>query len=308
MINFTTGPQAKHEKPYIAACRLHQSIYRAEILKEEFGYGPTKNAKNKYGNMLINGEVTGSNFISKEAFRFAKERVHDKQTNKNILIEEYRLFNNMLSSMPMCFNMLADLRQLLINDPQEAHKVLRASFPELKWAYELIYVDVEFIPVDIENYTNDKSAFDGMLLVKDQNGKKGLISIETKYTDVLGDNVAKDKSTKNDLIDKYKIFKPEYADKLKSEGYKQIHRNYLLTYAYAKRNKTPHFANVVISPSFDPYSNEEIEEVINALSKQPESLFKIDLETYVERNISKDLNSKYIKIMKRFKQRYLLKV
>jgi len=76
------GPQSKSDNKFTAKCRLLQSEYRANILKEPYGVGPTKNSKKKYGNMLVNGETTGSNFITKTAFEYAKEKVELKKTNK----------------------------------------------------------------------------------------------------------------------------------------------------------------------------------------------------------------------------------
>ena len=114
------GPQSKSDNAMTAKYRLLQSQYRAEVLKEDFGHGPHKNSKTGYGNMLINGEETGSNCISKAAFDFARKKVEQKKTNKALTIDEFRLFNNMLSSMPMCFNLFSDLRKLLEDDPAEA--------------------------------------------------------------------------------------------------------------------------------------------------------------------------------------------
>ena len=100
------GLYSKSDDPFTAKYRLHQAKYRSEVLKEAQGYGPTRKSKTVYGNYLLNGEVTGSNFISPIAFSYAKERVQDKKTNKALTIDAYRLFNNMLSSMPMCFTCL----------------------------------------------------------------------------------------------------------------------------------------------------------------------------------------------------------
>ncbi|MCK4565289.1 MAG: hypothetical protein KAU94_11520, partial [Verrucomicrobia bacterium] len=114
------GPQSKSGNAMTAKYRLLQSKYRAEVLKEDYGHGPHKNSTSHYGNMLTSGEETGSNFISDAAFEFAKEKVLQKQHNKSLTIDEFRLFNNMLSSMPMCFNLFSDLRALLREDPAEA--------------------------------------------------------------------------------------------------------------------------------------------------------------------------------------------
>jgi len=297
------GPQSESDGVFQAVCRLGQSRYRAEVLKEDYGYGPHEGSEGKYGNMLDNGEESGSNFISKSAFKFAQKKVADKKDNKYLLIDEYRLFNNMLSSMPMCFNLFADLRELLKKDSKEATRVARLLFTEIDWIDELVDVDVEFIPVPIEKYINDRSAFDAMLVVKDKDGIKGLISIETKYTDLLGAKVAADTATKNALVEVGGFFNDKIKTELKDKGYKQIHRNFLLTYAYAVKSGFGHFANVVISPAADKLSVQEIEDMRKDMLIYQDRILKIDLEALVERGLNSG-NGEFTEVMAKFKERY----
>ena len=298
------GPQSKSDRKDIARYRLFQSEHRLKILKEKYGFGPHKISKTRYGNMLINGEETGSNFITDTAFRFAKQKVLDKQIYQFLTIDEYRLFNNMLSSQPMCFNLFSDLRALLLADPDAASSITRQLFSEITWIDRLTYLDVEFIPVPIEQYINDRTAFDAMLLVKDKAGRRGLISVETKYTDVLGDNPSTDTTTKDKLVRAYSIFDDSYRLLLKKTGYKQIHRNYLLTIAYAKAHKIPNYANVIISPEIDRLSEREIGELREHLGKKQKTLLRIPLEDLVLRGI-KCGDRKFAGIMRKFKQRYI---
>lgn len=298
------GPQSPSDSKFTAKCRFHQSKYRADILKEPFGFGPHEKSKNPYGNMLIDGISTGSNFISQSAFLFAKQKVLDKQINKFLTIDEYRLFNNMLSSMPMCFNLFADLRNLLLLDNNEVSRICKLLFQEIDWIENAKYIDVEFIPTPIVDYTNDKSAFDAMIIVEDKKGDKGLISIETKYTDLLGSNSSSDSDIKNSIINKEKMFDSELSGLLANKGYQQIHRNYILTYIYAKKNNFKHFANIVLSPKEDSVSQKEIDEMKSHMLKDWDSILKISLEDFVDRGM-KCGNENIGLLMKKFYQRYL---
>lgn len=297
------GPQVKSDNAFTKKYREIQSKYRAEVLKVPCGFGPYKNSTTKYGNMLINGHKTGNNFISQKAFEFAKQKALDKQINKDLTIEEYRLFNNMLSSMPMCFNLFSDLRALLIIDQEEASQIVKSMFKEITWIEEVIYIDVEFIPVPTSNYIDDKTAFDAMIIVKDKNGDKGLISIETKYTDLLGSNTASKASLKDKIIEENAIFNSELVIELKTKGYKQIHRNYLLTYMYAKNNRFKNFSNVVISPQDDILSLDEINELQSQLLQSKDTIMKIPLEKIVNR-AEECSNYTVTMVMKRFNKRY----
>jgi hypothetical protein len=295
---------SKSDNKFTAKCRALQSKYRKEVLKEPCGKGPYKNSESEFGNMLINGETTGSNFLSKAAFEFAKQKSLDKHINKDLTIDEYRLFNNMLSSMPMCFNLFSDLRKMLLTDNAEVTEIVKLLFKEIDWIDEVNYIDVEFIPTPIKEYTNDKSAFDAMILVEDKKGKKGLISIETKYTDLLGSNISKYSETKNKILRDGKFLDEELMVELKEKGYKQIHRNFLLTYAYAKKNKFSNFVNIVISPEEDKLSIKEINELKNHMIKYKNNIFKISLEVIVQRakgGKNKDISE----LMEKFYKRYL---
>ncbi|MDP3358321.1 MAG: hypothetical protein Q8S41_03130 [Lutibacter sp.] len=292
------------DNKFTAKCRLLQTTYRRDILKEPCGNGPSENSDSKHGNMLINGKVTGSNFISESAFEFAKQKSLDKQIIKDLTIEEYRLFNNMLSSMPMCFNLFSDLRKMLLTNESEVSNIIKLMFKEIDWIDKVTYIDIEFIPTPIKDYTNDKSAFDALIIVKDKKGKKGVISIETKYTDLLGSNTSKNSDTKNKIVQEGNFFDEQLMDKLRLKGYKQIHRNFILTYAYAKKNNFSNWANVIISPEEDYLSIKEIAELKQHMTKYDNCIFKISLEDIVQRAIGID-NKEISDLMTNFHNRYI---
>lgn len=58
-------------------------MYRVEIDEEE-GVGPTRASKRKYGNMISGGEVSGKNFLMKETFEYAIERVEKQKRKRNL--------------------------------------------------------------------------------------------------------------------------------------------------------------------------------------------------------------------------------
>jgi len=295
------------DNKFKAKCRALQNHYRENVLNDkEMGYGPTRKSKNKYGNMLLNGAITGHNFISDAAFEYAKQKVRDKCINSLLTIDEYRLFNNMLSSMPMCFNLFSDLRKKLLTEPFQTSQIVKKLFSELGWIDTVQYIDIEFIPTPITDYTNDRSAFDAMIITTDDNGKKGLIAIETKYTDLLGSNISSDKDAKMKLIESEKIVDDCYKKYLFDKGFKQIDRNYLLTYTYAKKNGFKHFANVIISPKEALTKTEEkdFKFLKSSLIKNKDSIFKISIEEFVQRGQSCE-QGWFAELMDKFYQSYL---
>ncbi len=294
-------PQSNSDNAFTRKCRLLQSIYRTKILMEPFGHGPHRNSKEKYGNYLVNGEESGSNFLDKYIFRYAKSKVLEKQVNPDLTIDEYRLFNNMLSSMPMAFNLFGLLRKFLEDGDPAATDIIKAAFPDIKWIEQVIYLDIEFIPHPIENYTNDKSAFDVMILAQDKKGKKGIISIETKYTDLLGSNSSSNRDLKDRLVEKENLSKDT---SIYSKGYTQLARNLLLTIAYKNVHHLKNIEHVVLSPKEDRHSFKEIADLKNNLNKYKENIHKIDLEDFIDRvKICK--SDVYSQLSDKFYMRYL---
>ena len=119
------GNQCGSDNAFTKKARLLQSIYRVEIGEEE-GVGPTKTSKQKYGNMISGGEVSGKNFLMKETFEYAQKRVAEK--SKNETIDGFRLFNNLLSSQPMAFNLFYPLMLLLKQDSAVVTLAVRSVF------------------------------------------------------------------------------------------------------------------------------------------------------------------------------------
>ncbi len=148
------GKQCSSDNAFTRKARLLQSMYRVEIGEEE-GVGPTRYSQHHYGNMISGGEVPGKNFLLRETFEYAKERVAEK--SKNETIDGFRLFNNLLSSQPIAFNLFHPLMLLLKQDPAMVTLAVRSVFRNLS-VFEVTEIGLGGISSPIENYTNDKFA------------------------------------------------------------------------------------------------------------------------------------------------------
>mgnify|MGYP000385164646 CR=1 FL=1 len=79
--------------------------------------------------MISGGEISGKNFLMKETFEYAKKRVKNRKDNETI--DEFRLFNNLLSSMPMAFNLFHPLMLLLEENPEKVTLAIRSIFKNI---------------------------------------------------------------------------------------------------------------------------------------------------------------------------------
>lgn len=224
------GKQCSSDNAFTRKARLLQSMYRVEIGEEE-GVGPTRYSQHHYGNMISGGEVSEKNFLMKETFEYAKERVANKRENETI--DGFRLFNNLLSSLPMAFNLFHPLMLLLKQDSAVVTLAVRLVFRDFP-VFEVTEIGLEFIPTPIEDYTNDKSAMDAYIRFVDNKGGKHIIAIETKYTDVLGVNEASHCEEQKQMLIDTGLFSADFEELLVEGKVKltQIYRNLLLTERY----------------------------------------------------------------------------
>ena len=159
--------------------RLHQSWYRHAVLHKPYGTGPRRTDTSYYGNMLSTDAATaGLNFLTPGIFELAKRRVAERSG----AVEPFRLLRNMLSSQPMCFNLLGLL---------EMDYGLRTVLARSLWGMHIERVTAvrfEWAPTPKGEYLNDRTAFDGLIEYVSTEGP-GFIGIETKLSEPFSPKV-----------------------------------------------------------------------------------------------------------------------
>jgi len=159
--------------------RFHQSWYRRCVLGLD--PGPNPHARNSlYGNMLTESDgAAGRNFLTEEAHQTAKNRFPlSKSSTGTKDLGTSRLYHNMLSSQPLCFNLFGPLK----HDQNLATELLRRlpGFPE---DAEVTRIELEHAPSPKERFLSDATAFDAFVEYRRANGDNGFIGIETKLTE-----------------------------------------------------------------------------------------------------------------------------
>ncbi|MFH1940977.1 MAG: hypothetical protein ABIL68_02640 [bacterium] len=200
--------------------RFHQGWWRAFVLAEEEGQHPVRKEESVC-NTILNGEISQKNFLSPNIKKAVKQTREKRQGANSGILEEGRLFNNLLSSQPLCFNFFGELKI----DTDFALQVLQQFWPELTKVKQVFF---EFAPK--KNYTNDNSAFDVAFEVMADN-QSGLVGLECKYTDTFS-------TEKYDKVEYQNIFKQskekEFAAKYEeftAARFNQLFRNQLIAEA-----------------------------------------------------------------------------
>ena len=248
---------------------------------DEKGKRKRKTIRQEYGHIVKDGRLSNKNFYDDDIFNYAHKRVNEKKPEETIKAD--RLFNNLLSSMPLAFNLFYPLMQLLEKDVKKTSEIIAHLFP----AWDIVKVekiDIEFIPTPITNYTNDKSAMDAVIFFSDKKGNHNIIAIEVKYTDNLGTNKASENKGKPEVARESKLF-TDAGIKYIEAGCTQIFRNFLLTEKFRMVHGFANSYNVILAPTNHPSTESEI----NAIRKYfndtcpKDKLIKIDLESFTEK-------------------------
>lgn len=206
---------------FSAYARLLQSKWRD---KKGFPSG-------KLGNFLDIefAKTTKSNFLTNNIRQLVTQEISNAKKAGG-LIGEPRIWNNLLSSQPLCFNLFGEFHF----DLDLATKYFQILFPNR--LDNVTKVMFEYSPGrGNAKYIGDHSAFDVFIEYKKDN-LTGFIGIEVKYAESLREET-KDKASKNykeryaSLTNSCGLFKPNSVDFLRQPPIAQIWRDHLLAIA-----------------------------------------------------------------------------
>ena len=214
--------------------RLLQSKWR-----EKKGYPIGKSEKGS-----VFGNYIAADFAQKEKVNFLTDNIRNlaiEELNKakktKALIKEDRMWENLLSSQPLCFNLFGELHF----NHELATTFFKNLFPER--IDKVTSVLFEHSPCrGDKNFTGDRSAFDVFIEYISSEGKKGFVGIEVKYVETLREGANRVNDTYQRHEKEYlqfvtaDIFKPESIENLSKSPLFQIWRDHLLSISLLKNN------------------------------------------------------------------------
>lgn len=229
------GPQYFKDDSFKAKARLHQSLYRKNILKANYS---------DYGNRLAEKEaLEGKNFYLglNGIFEGVQKRYKLKYSPLyfDMLRSEHIPFNFFIP-----FNYYPDLARAIIN--QFVSGVVR----------RMNNITIEYSPKPKETYLNDATAFDTYIRYEHIDGTQGIIGIEVKYTERSypygykeRNDIYNPSSIYNQLTSRIDIYKDTCLDNLKLPKYKQVWRNQLLGERMLEVDQElKHFTSIILFP------------------------------------------------------------
>ncbi|MGY0540926.1 PGN_0703 family putative restriction endonuclease [Nocardioides sp. YJ-D4] len=211
------------------------------------------------GTKLGDGDAeAGANFLTPEIHRIARARVAEKQDHQTL--DAKRLYRDLLSSMPMAFNLFGEA-SLPENHASRRRLAELFGVPDAEPSAILF----EWSPGrGSDLYTRDRTAFDVALVLGRPNAPLTVLGVETKYHEHSAKDpkpsadrpaaVARHEDQTEFLIavaEASGVFRPGWQDKVLDTALRQIWRDHLL--ALSMRNHpdqwTPQTRYVLLHPT-----------------------------------------------------------
>ena len=190
------------DSAYASMKRLKASLWREE---KKIPIGLNPRTKSPLGNFIESEFAIKAkpNFLTDAIKEVVLKKVieNSAESQNHALIEEERLWENMLSSQPLCFNLFGELS--IPSNKEMATSYFQVLFPEFK-IKEVLKVDFEFSPGRGSLHC-DRSAFDVFVEYRNLNEELGFLGIEVKFVESL-------KTKRNDSLKSYQKHKECYLD------------------------------------------------------------------------------------------------
>lgn len=217
----------KFDTRFRACARLLQAFWRERQGLPVGSYQGRDGRKRKVGSMLsTTAAASGRNFLGPAVAHLARREVIYQEAGA--LIDRQRLYSNLLSSMPLAFNLFAPLRF----DLALAGKVMRAIAPGIDIA-AVRHVWFEHSPGRrAADLTGDRTAFDVAVIYQRSDGASGMIGIEVKYSESLTEPAPAELNARyHDLAQSSGLFKEPMHAALRVNPLQQLFREHLLAQA-----------------------------------------------------------------------------
>lgn len=210
---------------FASSARLLQSKWRIK-----HNYPINRTVKSDYGNFIETefAKREKVNFLTSNIKKLVTDKIPSIRRNGG-LVGEPRIWNNLLSSQPLCFNLFGELSL----DIKLATKYFQKLFP--KEVLSVIKIDFEY---SSKRDNPDNSAFDVFVEYMNYDQKKCFIGIEVKFQESLFEEspkkaleiFEKHRSIYTKLTIDSKCFKLDSIEKLRLVPIAQIWRDHLLAW------------------------------------------------------------------------------
>lgn len=222
---------------FMEKARLHQSIFRAEVLDVPF---------RRFGNYLTKEDAEkGLNFFDGFGIREEVKKLYPEFTKG--------LMDNLLRSDHIPFNFFIPIRDNKELGKKVFNEILSIPVESIDG------VNIQFAPSPANRFLNDNTSFDALISYKNSDGEHCAVGIDVNYTERV-DKLKADSKEVADLKNPESlyhiatkgcgVFKPESFAALKEDGLRQFWKKHLLgeRLIYIEKDKYKKFTLLTLFP------------------------------------------------------------
>lgn len=231
----------------------------------------------KLGNYLETdfAKASKANFLTQRIQSLATDEMVKAKASK-ALFDEGRMWANLLSSQPLCFNLFGELSF----DMEAATACFQKLFPDR--VGRVTSVKFEYSPGRGDTrYTGDRSAFD-VFVEYERDGQNGFLGIEVKYAESLREEQPKRSAEifekhgarYTELTEAHGVFAPNVIDTLRRPPLSQIWRDHLLSIALLNHpeRKFNEGVFVFLFPSLNKQCQDGVDEYAKYLTSSDDTI------------------------------------
>ena len=227
-----------------AAARLLQSVWRQDQnLPIGLHHAPgDKPVTVKLGSRLDPVAArAGKNFVSPEIATFVRHQLVMRE--ENAMIDEDRLYANLLSSMPLAFNLLGPLAL----DLDLATRVFQPLLPG--FVHTVRSIAFEHSPGRGDpSYLHDGTAFDAVANIITPDGEPATLFIEVKYSEGMSGPAATPRPRYDEASRQVRLFHDPDSPELRTVALEQLWREHMLAQLSVDRGAVNKAVFVGIGP------------------------------------------------------------
>ena len=221
-------------------------------------------------------ELNLSNYLTENIKNVVRREVLDRTKSAGKLYGKPRIFEDLLSSQPLAFNLFAELQQDL-----GLASVVFKSLTEGR-VDAVTSIEFEHSPGRGDyRYTGDRSAFDVFATYTTSDGKSGFAGIEVKYHENLIGKPANHRLRYDEVAGLMGCFREDRRDDLKRQPLQQIWRDHLLAGSLLAANDFSDGFFVFLYPRGNGHCSNAVEEYLSCLTNT-QSFVPWKLETVCE--------------------------
>lgn len=226
-----------------ACARLLQALWREERGLPIGVHQPTQGQERALGSRLDAASArAGRNFLTHHIAKVA--RYESVYREPGAFIDEDRLWHNMLSSQPLCFNLFGPMKL----DDALSNRFWSKLFPARMAQVEQVLF--EHSPGrGSAVYTDDNTAFDVLVSGRNAKGQRSFIAIEMKYSESMQEPVAGQRARYDELSEASALFKDHRHAALRGAPLQQLWREHLLCRAMLDQGDYKDGMLLVIHPA-----------------------------------------------------------